>query len=97
MVLALLGHSSWQLPCLLMPLHSIPLKLHCDQQQRIQPLPVFWLACESATDRTGSHGFLMVFQRYVCRYSLPVALILRDFPRQAVASTRSGEQKRPGQ
>jgi hypothetical protein len=37
--------SSWQLLCLLMPLHFIALKLHCVQQQRIQPLPVFWLAC----------------------------------------------------
>jgi hypothetical protein len=42
--------SSWRLSCLLMPLLFIPLKLHCVQQQRIQPLPVFWLACESATD-----------------------------------------------
>jgi hypothetical protein len=28
-----------------MQLPFIALKLHCDQQQRIQPLPVFWLAC----------------------------------------------------
>jgi len=44
-------------------LHCVPKKsgLHCDQQQRIQPLPVYWLACESATDRSDSHGFLMVF------------------------------------
>jgi hypothetical protein len=26
------------------------------QQQRIQPLPVFWLACESATDRSSRTG-----------------------------------------
>jgi hypothetical protein len=37
--------SSWQLLCLLMPLLFIALKLHSVQQQRIQTLPVFWLAC----------------------------------------------------
>jgi hypothetical protein len=42
--------SSWQLFCLLLPLPFIALKLHCDQQQRIQPLPFVWLACESATE-----------------------------------------------
>jgi hypothetical protein len=45
--------SSWQLFCLLMPLLFIALKLHSDQQQRIQPLPVFWLACEGVSFFSG--------------------------------------------
>jgi hypothetical protein len=46
------------------------------QQQRIQPLPVFWLACESATDRssrTGQHT------NQNC-YSLPVRFETHLFP-----------------